>query len=66
MEGSVDEPASNCGSGGSTDEAEVFPGREGDLREVLHLLTTRLVAGLDPPMEHYGWVLDLVVARRAV
>lgn len=27
MEGSVDEPASNCGSGGSTDEAEVFPGR---------------------------------------
>lgn len=39
---------------------------EGDLREVLHLLTTPLAAGLDPPMEHYGWVLNLVIARMAV
>ncbi|RCV34050.1 hypothetical protein SETIT_7G131800v2 [Setaria italica] len=35
--------------------------KEGDLRQALRLLTARA----QPPREHYGWVLDLVAARRA-
>uniref|UniRef100_A0A0D9W621 DYW domain-containing protein n=1 Tax=Leersia perrieri TaxID=77586 RepID=A0A0D9W621_9ORYZ len=34
--------------------------KEGDLREALRLLAAR-----SPTTEHYGWVLDLVAARRA-
>ncbi|XP_062225884.1 pentatricopeptide repeat-containing protein At3g63370, chloroplastic-like [Phragmites australis] len=40
--------------------------KEGNLREALHLLTARAPGqGRTPPREHYGWVLDLVAARRA-
>ncbi|OEL35104.1 Pentatricopeptide repeat-containing protein [Dichanthelium oligosanthes] len=35
--------------------------KDGDLRQALRLLTARA----PPPREHYGWVLDLVAARRA-
>uniref|UniRef100_A0A804UML9 DYW domain-containing protein n=2 Tax=Zea mays TaxID=4577 RepID=A0A804UML9_MAIZE len=35
--------------------------KEGDLRQALRQLTTRA----PPAREHYGWVLDLVAARRA-
>nr|CAB3487336.1 unnamed protein product [Digitaria exilis] len=35
--------------------------KEGDLRQALRQLTARA----PPPREHYGWVLDLVAARRA-
>ncbi|CAO2042630.1 unnamed protein product [Urochloa humidicola] len=35
--------------------------KEGDLRQALHQLTARA----PPPREHYGWVLDLIAARRA-
>ncbi|KAK8452025.1 hypothetical protein SEVIR_5G042700v4 [Setaria viridis] len=35
--------------------------KEGDLRQALRLLAARA----QPPREHYGWVLDLVAARRA-
>ncbi|KAG2566816.1 hypothetical protein PVAP13_7NG241017 [Panicum virgatum] len=37
--------------------------KEGDLRQALLLLL--LTARAPPPREHYGWVLDLVAARRA-
>jgi len=36
--------------------------KDGDLRQALQQLTARAPP---PPREHYGWVLDLVAARRA-
>ncbi|KAL6652572.1 hypothetical protein ACP70R_011497 [Stipagrostis hirtigluma subsp. patula] len=40
--------------------------KEGDLRQALHLLTAGAPGPRrPPPREHYGWVLDLVAARKA-
>ncbi|KQJ83088.1 hypothetical protein BRADI_5g12970v3 [Brachypodium distachyon] len=39
--------------------------KEGNLRQALRLLTSQ-TPGRSPPQEHYGWVLDLVAAKKAV
>ncbi|KAK3144511.1 hypothetical protein QOZ80_4AG0314080 [Eleusine coracana subsp. coracana] len=39
--------------------------KEGNLRDALHLLTSGAHGRRRPPREDYGWVLDLVAARRA-
>ncbi|KAG8082310.1 hypothetical protein GUJ93_ZPchr0014g47322 [Zizania palustris] len=39
--------------------------KDGDLRQALRLLAARAAPGRPPPAEHYGWVLDLVAAKRA-
>jgi pentatricopeptide repeat protein len=39
--------------------------KEGNLRDALYLLTSGAHGRRRAPREHYGWVLDLVAARRA-
>ncbi|KAK3142335.1 hypothetical protein QOZ80_4BG0345240 [Eleusine coracana subsp. coracana] len=39
--------------------------KEGNLRDALYLLTSGAHGRRRPPREDYGWVLDLVAARRA-